>query len=346
MVRIMNKKIKYIDATSTEYICDSIINTNDEYSINDCVIVRTTDVFPFDGIVQTPINGNAYEFKSSTYFNDIIVKMLKDKYPNHYMDEMEEEKFSEEFNKYKVVFEILRSTIHFTINGLVGSTAYGNFDNKPFVIIDPLKYHINNHMKSLRVEDVYFDSDLSLSDECAIVIDEDTYNKIPNDPRYINDLSRFKVYVYKGDQQKAVAFALNDMGYDSFSVSSHGYVNETEDNSRASKLAKFIDKFAKENNISQEKHFSSEINYQDALVRNKKNEEINMMYLMHILNSAMTSSEVIDKIKIMIEYRQDITDILDSIVKQIGFEKLKLLTQEFNKEYIERLQKGKNSKTI
>ncbi|MBE6153424.1 MAG: hypothetical protein E7166_04300 [Firmicutes bacterium] len=339
-------EVKYIDATNLEIVEDLIGKTNKTYSINDCVMVRTTDVFPFDGIVQTPINGNAYEFNNSIYFNEIVIKMLQNKYPNYFIDEKVSEEYSKELKEYSVVFETLRRTTHFTINGLVGSTAYGNFDNRPYVILEPLKYHIDKSMKALRVEDTYFDSDLSLSDESALVIDENTYNKISNDPNYTDDLSKFKVYVYKGNQQNAVSLALNDMGYDSFLVSSHGYVNGIEEDSMAFEMYNFINAFANKHNIPQEKHFYSNINYEDALARNEKSAEINKMHLMYILDNSIVSSELSDKIKLSIEYNRDISDLLEQVINQIGFEHLKKLTKEFNTIYIESLNKGKNHKKI
>lgn len=339
-----NNNIKLIDATNVEIIEDSIDNSNKEYSINDCVIVRTTDIFPFGGIVQTPINGNAYGFGSSLYFGEIISEMLRNKYPNRFINEEEEKNFFKELHEYEIVFETLRRTVHFTINGLVGSTAYGNFDNRPYVIIDPLKYHLDTSMKGLRVEDTYFDNDVFLSDERAIVIDEKTYNEISKDPNYIEDLSKFKIYVYKGNQQNAVALALNDMGYDSFMVSSHGYVNGVEENSPSSKMYDFVNNFAVTNNISRERHFYSEINYQDALERNKKSEEINMMHLMHILDNSNLPEEIIETIMFVANGKNEMTGLMEKVIQQIGLEKLKTLTQEFNKNYIEKLQKGKNSK--
>lgn len=342
----MKPNIKYIDATNIEIIEESLDNSNKEYSTNDCVMVRTTDVFPLGGIVQTPINGNAYEFSKSMYFGEIIIKMLKEKYPNYFIDGDDAKNYSKELREYDVVFETLRRTTHFTINGLVGSTAYGNFDNRPYVILEPFKHHFDKSIKGLRVEDTYFDEDIYLSDECAIVIDEDAYNKIVKDPNYINDLSKFKIYVYKGDQQNAVSLALNDMGYDSFLVSSHGYVNGIDENSAAYKMYNFINKYAKENNIPQEKHFYSQINFEDALARNSKSEEINMMHLMYVLKNSNVSPELIDAINLTISMKGDVTSLIEAVVKEVGLEKLKSLTKEFNSNYIKSLKTGKNSRTL
>lgn len=339
-----NNNIKLIDATNVETIEDSIKHSHKQYSIEDCIMVRTTDIFPFDGIVQTPINGNAYEFGKSTFLGDIIVKELNKKYPNHFYDEDEANKYSNELKEYAVIFETLRRTVHFTLNGLVGSTAYGNFDNKPFVIFEPLKYHLNESLKSLRVEDTYFDDDLCLSDESAILISEEIFNQISKDPNYINDLQRFNIYIYNGNQQVAVSKVLNDMGYDSFLISSHGYVNGINDGSAASNMWHFTVDFAKKNNFSLEKHFYSKINLEDALMREEKSKEIDKLHLLYIIDNSTVSPDLGEKIKLLLESNESINDLLELLVEQIGFEQLKKLTKDFNNNYIASLNKAKNSK--
>ena len=198
----------------------------------------------------------------------------------------------------------------------------------------------------MSLEDTYFDNDVTLSNECAIVIDEKTFNKISSVPIYTKDLSKFKIYVYKGNQQNAVSLALNDMGYDAFMISSHGYVNGIEENSPSAKMYDFVNDFAQKNNIPQERHFYSKLNYEDALARNEKSEEINKMHLMHVLDNSSVLPEISEQIKLLLEYRQDITSLLKRVIEQIGFEQLKTLTGEFNKNYIETLKEGKNSKTF
>ena len=74
----MEEKIKFIDTTNMEINGDSIEHSNKEYTINDCILVSTTDVFPMDGIVETPINGNAYGFGRSSIVGDAIAKKVRE----------------------------------------------------------------------------------------------------------------------------------------------------------------------------------------------------------------------------------------------------------------------------
>lgn len=337
----MLNNIKYIDTTNTDVIDDIADHYSKQYSIDDCMMVRTTDVFPFDKIVQTPINGNAYGFGHSSFFKEILIQELKKKYPKYFSDDIESKKYSDELNEYNVVFETLRRTVHFTLNGLVGSNAYGNFDDKPFVIFEPLKYHINSSLKSLRVEDVYFDENQLLSDEAAILISDDVFKKISIDDKYIKDLENFNLYVYKGNQQTAVASVLNDMGYDSFLVSSNGYVNGLDDGP-ANNMWNFTVDFAKQNNISLERHFYSKINYEDALLREEKGKEIEKEHLIYILDNSTVLPELRDTIKVLLEEGNVPNNFIGELVGQIGFEQLKKLTKDFNNNYIETLNNGKN----
>ena len=65
--------ITYID----ESMYDTLTNVSKEdYTVDDCVIVRTTDIFPKDGMVITPKNGGAYGFGRSVILEEIIRKKI------------------------------------------------------------------------------------------------------------------------------------------------------------------------------------------------------------------------------------------------------------------------------
>ena len=172
----MEEKINvtYIDATGINEYGDSI-NKGENYNIQDCILIRTTDIFPFDGIVRVPKNDNAYDFDDSSIMGSAIKTAIRSKYSSEYLNEQQQEILDKENKDYKVVFETCRSTVHFTMNGLVRSSTYGNFDDKPYVIFEPLKYHIDDSLKCLRVEDVYFDQDITLSNEACILISEEIF---------------------------------------------------------------------------------------------------------------------------------------------------------------------------
>lgn len=338
----MEEKIKFIDTTSMEVNGDSVEYTDKEYGIEDCVLVRTTDIFPMDGIVETPINGNAYEFGKSSILGEAISKKVREKHPNYYMTEEAGENYSRELAEYEVCFETCRRTIHFAMNGLVGTTAYGNFDNKPFVIFEPLKYHLDPSLKSLRVEDVYFDNDMKLSSECAILLEENYLRENSNNLEFLEQLKNFKVYVYRGNQQAAVSKVLSDLGYDSFLVSSNGYTNGLSDGKAASKMWRFVNDFAIQNNISLDRHFYSEINQEDSMIRQEKGREIDIKHLTYILDNSNVSEELKNKIvPLLPDYISYLEPLMDELVEEIGLDQIKELTNSFNDLYIKELNSTK-----
>lgn len=59
--------IAYID----ESMYDTLTNVSkNDYTVDDCVMVRTTDIFPKDRMVITPKNGGAYGFGRSVIFEE------------------------------------------------------------------------------------------------------------------------------------------------------------------------------------------------------------------------------------------------------------------------------------
>lgn len=341
-------KFKFIDATNMEVEGDSIEYSDKEYTIDDCILVRTTDIFPRNGIIQTPANGNAYSFGDSSFFGEIIRKKIKEEYPNHEFDVEQGEKYVEELNKFSVCFETCRSTIHFALNGLVGSSPYGDFSGKPFVIFEPLKYHLDESLKCLRVEDVYFDDDMQLSNESSILISEENFNKMSNDLEFLEELKKFKVYIFKGNQQVAVEQVLSDLGYDSFLISTNGYTNGLKTGMAASSMWNFTTEFAIKNNISLDRHFSSQINYEDAIKRQEKGKEIDKLHLKYILDNSNVSQEL--RIQLEQLLNENISDslikymepLIEQLVDQVGLDVLEQLTKEFNNIYIEQLKISKN----
>lgn len=346
----MEEKInlKYVDVSGIENYGDSAEYTDKEYTIEDCVLVRTTDIFPSNQVIQTPLNAKACSKGESFYIGDIIHKKLKQKYPKYSIDESECEKFNEELNKYYVCYQSHRSTIHFCINGLVGSHAYGNFENRSFIIIDPLKYHLDNSLKGLRVEDTYFNDDMRLSNECVILIKEEVFKSISNNAQYLNELKNFKVYVFKGDEQIALKEVLKDLGYDSFMVNSHGYSNGLDQSLAAGKMYNYINKFALQNNIGSDRHYYSKIKEEDDNKLFEHTKEVDKKHILYLLDNLNIPTELRENIKQVLEEVNNMNYIkfilepmLEKIIDLIGIDTIKKLTEEFNKNFINNLNLSK-----
>lgn len=294
------------------------------YTIDNCVLIRTTDIFPINGIIETPVHGHSYGFDASYYIGDLIRKKFRD--------------MGKECPKgYEVIFERMRSTIHFTINGIV---VLSNLFTQeyPFIIIEPFKHHINDKsLINIREEDTYFNDDMHLSKDCVILMDEAKYEELKD---RIN-LSNYNIMTYTGNANEFLKKVIEDSGYPFFRICDHGYSDVMTPDTEASKMRRFLIEYAKDHNISQEKHFYSDINYEDAVKRNKSGEEYSKKHLIYILNSGLVESELATKIKSALEKEDDeeLDPLLEQTISNIDLEKLMILTQEFNKKEIEKLQK-------
>ena len=337
--------ITYLDCTSNEHVEDSKDKKYDKYRLEELVLIRTTDIFPKDKIIETPIHGNAIDYASSTILGNAINNQLRKKY--HSMKEL-----LEEIKKYQVVYETKRTTIHFCINGLVSRHMQGNFDNKKFIIIEPLKYHIKDKsLLSLRAEDTYFNDDMYLSNEAALIIKEEEYDQLKNNEEYIKTLKQFNnIFVYKGNNEKmAVKKALELLGIDSLVINNHGYTNGLTNNTSAQVMYEYINNLREEYGINNKIHFYSELNQEESIQRQEQGRIIDLEHFFYIINNSNLPQNIIDKIKLLhnedekdikeehIDNYRRLESIANEIVQIIGLDKIEKLTKEFNNNYINSL---------
>lgn len=363
--------VTYYDCTDDKFPKE-IVNKGSNYNIDDCIMVRTTNSFPFGKIVNIPVNGNDVILGDSFITGRCITDMLRKKYPDMGFSKDKIEAFFKELDNYKVLCKNYRSTVHFSINGLVGSHAYGDFSNRRFIIFEPLKYHIkDNFLLSLGVNDTYFGNDIELSSDACILMPEDVYREIYDNEDYTNTLRFMKVYVYNGNEQIAVSKVLNNLGYDSFLVNSNGYVNGFNNDTGANEMYRFIASLRKKNKIDYVSHFNSLYNANDIEVTNRKSIDDDIKHFFYILDRAkdegILDNEVIDKVKVAYEkdkyneidytnlnYRyvdlkkcdSTLLRIVPLLLESIGLEKIKKYTKEYNDNYLNKIKdnKRKNSK--
>ena len=98
-----------------------------------------------------------------------------------------------------------RHTCHFIINNVVISHAYGNWDQKKFVIIEPLEPH-KNQFVSLNNGDAFTYGSLDLQ-KPILLVREDCYNEIPQ-----NEISNFNIIKYKGRYDNCTLNILRILG--------------------------------------------------------------------------------------------------------------------------------------
>lgn len=307
------------------------------YSLDDLVLVRTTEFFPFD---KTILSGKSAHG---------MVKELPQEFYS-FCRLIEENKTSEEKQiineKLKLVLKVERNTIHFCLNGLVGSHAYGDFSDRPFIIIEPLKYHIDDqNLVTLMPADTFFTDRVVLSDEAVLIIKEEIYDVIKNDPEYQSDLERFKIYVYKGNnEKKAVSDVLNELGYDIFSISSHGYASsmyKCAENEAIHKMNDNIKKIYEEHNIEPIIHFYSKYNEEENRLMCDFEEEIIKRILTAVVQELGLGEDGVKKLDFYYKYPNDpeCKEFINDILIKYGFERLCNLIEKINNETIDELNK-------
>ena len=355
-------KIIFLECTEEQFD-DSIVTKKEEYSLEDIVLVRTTDQFPFKKIVETPNHGRATTKGSSYILGQEIVEAIRKKYKT--VQEKSREAFIEEVHQFDVLAKNPRKTIHFAINGLVGSHELGNFEERAFVIIEPLKHHIEDKsLLSLGACDTYFDDDMILSEDAVVLIEESIYKKIKDDEKYKPTLeSMKKIYVYRGNQKEAVKRVLNELGYDAFIVNSHGYVRGLESESQAGKMWNYLERIRKEKGIKTISHFESSYNEEDHEILEEESLRGDIIYVIFIVEKAFNEkiideefrNKIIDAIKkdseLGINYAEEYYDysstkrgyllpLIPTLIEKIGLENIKKYTKEYNEMFIEELEKA------
>lgn len=176
-------------------------------NLDKVVMVHSTDLFPRNHKILTNYDGN----KVSTH-------------PIKYQG-VEKECLC--FNH--------RHTSHFVLNNRVADTGDGNsWGNQKFLIIEPLKFHVDQVVDYLNPSDTYTRGSVNLSNQAVIMVREDAYEEIPEEER-----QKYQIVKYHGDATQCLRNFLNLNGYDIFRTDANypGHANSVyctiEDNLNA-----------------------------------------------------------------------------------------------------------------
>lgn len=123
--------------------------------------------------------------------------------------------------KYNYSVPQYRNTIHFTLNGPVESHPYGSWNKMNYVVIEPLKYHINDVI-NLSTVDTYFYKSLKLSKDAFILIRKDVFDSI--DKKLLDGKN---IIVFSGNQNNVVNEILLYLGYSPQKIGMHNWVYES-----------------------------------------------------------------------------------------------------------------------
>lgn len=215
-------KIKCIDASNEqlvnnyEYLIEErekqVVNSDKKYTVDDIILVRTTDIFPKNREIKPLISGSMISKRCFEDLESVLKRMNKQEISYELSEQLE--------------FDALeyRDTVHFTENGLVQSHMQGNFQNRSFIILEPLNEQIGkSNFRLFAGQDTFIKGNMTLSEKAIIMLpEENAKDLILEYPELIN----YHLLTFKGDEQQAVRMALYDLGYLPEYIS-NGYITES-----------------------------------------------------------------------------------------------------------------------
>lgn len=299
------------------------------YTLDDCLMVRKTDIFPKNGVIRTPVHDKAYSFFTSLILGKAIIRKIRESTDNT-------NAIVERSKDFYLYYETYRSTISFAINGIVQDSIFGKF-NYPFAIIEPLKYHINDDsLQGLRVEDTYFNDDITLSNNSIILVPQSALVELNN----LYDLTGLNIRTYTGNLDDAIKQIFEELNYPFFQLCNNGYVDGLDENTPQGKMYNFISSYAYENDIQSLQLSSTDLYFED----NKKKYEASLIvekkYINYILDSGLVRQDLVEKIRNYVDYinpdykNDELEEALDEMINELGLPKIEELTYMFNQQML------------
>ena len=183
----------------------AIERQNEVASISELVLVRTTNVYPKNGVVEVLDKHSTPELEASFF-----------------KQELREQGIDE--NDFKLYSFVNRRTSHWTLNGLVASHAYGDFSGRNFIIVEPYEEQANNDgVVSIDESDTYFEGDLRLSSKAIILMRLEEYKERYKSPEKRKEMENMNIRLFVGDEKIAVKMLLQDLGYVYEEIGTWGY---------------------------------------------------------------------------------------------------------------------------
>lgn len=177
---------------------------------SDLVLVRTTNAFPKNGVVETLDKHTMPEFQDSLFRKEIEESGLDPK----------------EFDIYSF---LNRRTSHWTLNGLVSSHMYGNFEGRNFIIVEPFDKQVDHDgLLNIDEADTYFNGDLKLSNRAIVLMKLEEYKERYKDSAKREEMKNMNIRLFVGDEKIAVKMLLQDLGYVYEEVGMWGYALDTD----------------------------------------------------------------------------------------------------------------------
>lgn len=194
------------------------INNGFQFSLDDLVLVRSIkeSLFPANGYYYPLNEENCYKGTLNP-FNHFL-SAIRYGYDKNYVGDGV---FDHEEEKAYVYHPVYRDTKHFTINSLSSNinrlfVQTAIFNNRPIIIIEPLKEKIDNGLLvNLNPIDTFFNlhnTRMEVSSQAIILINEDTYKELIRHEENKEILNTHKIYLFRGEPSISCDIALLSLG--------------------------------------------------------------------------------------------------------------------------------------
>jgi len=260
-------EIKEIEEIRKKVIERQKANEYFTYTPENIMLIRATNVFPQNREI-VPLSDSTLLTKTSQNFIRLAYEYQL------------EESVLEQLETYVPHY---RSTIHFTENGLVSSHSYGNFENRDFIILEPLVEQLGkSDIKNFAGQDTFVQGKVVLSERSIIIIRKDRYEQLK---QLYPEIEEYNIVLFNGldenfrklylqeneedifaqfksnDERAIVEQVLLDLGYTPELIGTH-YITE----SPSSKNIRVVNKQLAEkyNVVAEGKHHHSE-EYQEDI---------------------------------------------------------------------------------
>ena len=318
-------------------------------------LVRATNIIPFDGVVR-PISNVCYLTKNiGLEFSSRLSDLLKSEkiIPPLDITRMFEEGYYEKaavenaniLRNYLPYVSDYNSTVLFSLNGLCpddNEHGFANnvFSNKKCAIIEPLKPHLSQ-LVSIHPTDTAVKGDVVLSNDAIVLIDQETYQNLPEDKKQSLQNSITNIQLFSGSLKENVNQALqnsNRFSQETLTLSSNH--NGIVPSATSETLQQQIDNIATVYNLSEQKYFDllTKPDTTTASYEKMEGEYANMVevqeyymsnFLTSLLKELKADDDMIKEVPSQL-YNRIYMESITAKIKEYGIDNYKTFVDNYN----------------
>ncbi len=295
------------------------------------ILVRATDVLPINGVV-IPSSKSKFLLKPAGTNLTFAISDLLQENDNYgfFVSEEETERFFKDMYAATPYSSEYSSVICSSINAIVPEDTFHaselNYENRPFIIVEPLKYHINDNLLSLTPYEAIIKGPVNLSKEAVLFVD---ITKTDVDFNHLN--SNLRVINCNGNLREMVANYFKHMGYPFEELDSYGRYKKSE---TSELVDSEIQKVNENYGIDNKKHKNTDIAKEDRERTIQLGDYYDDLFISCFTEEFNFPNEY-KKIMIKGELTKKKCEIFKQMVKFIGMDKYLEYVDKYNKTLLE-----------